>query len=372
MVPSLTPVVLIFYSISTDESETDRNGGFVMSNGVVSDYRYYFTLLPYKRNRLVDGRMVEETVNKDYMVGRYRFQDSDHDLYVYHHDLYGLKPGEWLTSSAIDIYTTFLKRSWPQNTAYFPTEDTFFLFRERTVGQELRASHMIFRLNWPDRGLAFLPYLHADHWRLFVINFDSNTCAVIDSLPESEHHLYITEERRVMSLFITYINECRSRGIINPVSQFRPWKMVRFPDRPGGGVKMRLFTGWIKNVVMMIRLRYVKGDIIDRYGQQLRPLQYDSCNCGPFVMWEMNTLAHRKELVGPFDPNIWRVAVAKALIERSEDMTTTCIFCYGEDGGPVTVCSSCLRFYHHECLDGTGVAANEICWPCSIYISNAR
>ncbi|KAJ8676817.1 hypothetical protein QAD02_012604 [Eretmocerus hayati] len=195
---------------------------------------------------------------------------------------------------------------------FLDTNVTFFFFKEDFDIRTARAGHTVFQINFPDRGLVLVPYLNVarSHWLLFIINFENNACAVIDSMPESTNPQYITEERRVMLRFINYITECKKRGFSNAL---------------------------------------------------------DSYNCGPFTIWEMDTLARIGDLNKAFDPNAFRVVLIKMLLKESGDVTSLFLYCYGEGDGPITVCNKCQIFYHHSCLDRTGMIPTDICWPCLMY-----
>ena len=83
-----------------------------------------------------------------------------------------------------------------------------------------------------------------------------------------------------------------------------------------------------------------------------RPFQKDTYNCGVFVMYFMYCIANGIQMDKNFNPNLFRPNVAKMLLNKSLDISGTCLYCFLDKGTCLVMCKYCRRYAHKECIPG--------------------
>jgi len=129
-----------------------------------------------------------------------------------------------------------------------------------------------------------MPWLVNDnHWIIVVVNFNNNTCFIMDPFDP----VSVKNKNRFDLLFKSLKNNC-SYGKCGK----------NFPE-----------------------LRYISCPMADV------PKQTDSWNCGVFVIYYAFTIMAGLNFNQHFNPMDYRNYLKKYLLENSEDMTDICLFC---------------------------------------------
>lgn len=70
-------------------------------------------------------------------------------------------------------------------------------------------------------------------------------------------------------------------------------------------------------------------------------------------------------MVKKFDPNSYRAWIAKLLLENSDPMLSTCLFCFSERERATINCSECNRIMHTTCLKNRNLRVSGACLLCA-------
>ena len=79
------------------------------------------------------------------------------------------------------------------------------------------------------------------------------------------------------------------------------------------------------------------------------PLLNDNNNCGINVIYITNHLALEIQFQGEFKPNLYRIKLAKMILENP--LRRNCQFCFGTNEEAIVTCFLCESNAHVKCLE---------------------
>ena len=100
--------------------------------------------------------------------------------------------------------------------------------------------------------------------------------------------------------------------------------------------------------------------------QSDRPFQHDGINCGLHVIYYMDTIGKNNRFNYHFNPDSYRLELAKILIINSEEMNSVCPFCFSNRNADKVFCQTYKRFSHYDCLEEFLFV--DLCTLCQIYL----
>ncbi|KAL7299422.1 hypothetical protein TKK_0007665 [Trichogramma kaykai] len=171
----------------------------------------------------------------------------------------------------------------------------------------------------------FLPNVEADHWTLYVVD-----------IPKKQ--LYLIDPKKVEYQM--------SRRTINQHNNFR-----RF---------LRLSSKFSHN-----NLHEIDWNEVNYLGKKPKQPNGDNWNCGVYVMYYMRQIAQNLAMEITFDPPEFRKTVAETLLEKSDNMSETCIFCFKSSDHTYQYCTECGNPAHLNCIINIqGDITNFVCPRC--------
>ena len=99
-----------------------------------------------------------------------------------------------------------------------------------------------------------------------------------------------------------------------------------------------------------------------------RPYQTDEFDCGIFIIYFMHCLGNKIGMGKDFDPNLFRVNVARMLLEKSLNMRNIFLHCFSEEASYLVMCKYCRRYAHSKCIPGKRKTAEEWADPMAEFI----
>ena len=299
------------------------------NNGLISDATYYFAELSY-----IDNNGVRKT--KEYTVSKYYSQRRQvsiiQKLHLFNFEYHTLKTDKWVNGEIINACATLQEPDWVDS-IFISTRETFTLFNDdwRGIPGE---NWTMFTMTFPTTGKIFMPYLCRAHWRLFLVDIDNKVLSLIDPFYVTPQQLE-PEAQRLLNHIDRYVNLCQERYIQNVFTEAR-------------GEEKWAFAWFTSN----------------------RPFQRssDSNNCGVYVMYYMDVIGRNiGSFSNGFNLNDYRMKMAQLLLEKSDDMSSVCIYCFSEKKNDKVICKMCKRFAHFDCIENF----DDICELCQSYQRNS-
>ena len=275
-----------------------------LKNGLIDDYRYYFTNLTY-----IDSKGKEQ--DKLYTIAKYSREINasvKQNFQLFSEEFHSLKPKRWVDGEVINACALIYEKDW-QNVTFISTRETFTLFMDQWKA-EPGDWWLLFQMKFPSTGKMFLPYWQNNHWRLFMGDIDQKIMTIIDPYNVGRQSLD-REASRIRNLLQRYANICSDKNIINILSNYKQYKMISVTGK--------------------------------------RPFQTDGHSCGVFVIYYMEVLGKNAMFDADFDPDKHRMVLCRMLLDQSQDMQSTCLFCFDRNMFDTIKCEKCRRLSHYEC-----------------------
>ncbi|KAJ8685190.1 hypothetical protein QAD02_020983 [Eretmocerus hayati] len=188
--------IYICVSVCREHSAYNR----IMSNGLFSNYEYYFTRLPCQWPDDVRIYHKGYTVacisrNNGYVNESYHVTDEEFQT---------LRPGVWIGGQVIDVVGTLLEREWVE-WVFMSTNFTYLFFGDRGANRDF------YNTKLPRSGKILMPYLQnkEHYWLLFIVDLDNHEISLRDSRNTTEDDMQ-AEILRVKNHFYNFINICRA------------------------------------------------------------------------------------------------------------------------------------------------------------------
>lgn len=277
-------------------------------NKLVSNYKFYikapFDDMPVAKIKGIKGHPF-----RDYRKRSCRFTD-DYEINISTKVFRKIEKGNrYLDGNIIDAVGSIFERSWLDTKFIWAEQTAFILNYPETIGENWFMLH----LNWKMKGKILLPYCSGAHWCLFIVDVEKGTCTHLNPYFDESESKIDERSKICFKNFIKFMNN------ENQKSKF--------------GVKNKKWTYTV-------------------FPANKRPLQSknDLQNCGCYVLYYMYCLGLGIEFDLNFNPEEFRKEIANLLIENSECMEKTCVYCFGKKESDYFTCSICERMVHAKCL----------------------
>lgn len=235
-----------------------------------------------------------------------------------------LNSNEWLLDEVINLSLHCLLQTSDSNKYLLLTSDITYAIFYRL--NDLRDQFFRDLPQITDSSILVMPLLESDnHWCLAIADMKKNEFIFIDPVKSTREK---TERKKIE--FLEFLRLLYSKGISVPVN------------------------GW-KSVV----LNHIN--------------QYDTYNCGVFVVYFMQQLLNREDLTISQCMDSYRHTIRNMLLEMSDDMKQVCI-CgdyVATNGGwpfikPWEQCNMCRRYFHKKCA---GMRKSPTCRLCDVFVN---
>lgn len=272
------------------------------------------TLNFYQNGLINDTSYYKVHSNRDYTVAK--FDNSNFILKeVLSSDFDTLSKKNWLCGSVVSI----LLHIYNTNADYQIIEETLStsLFSESITSSEME--HIARRVQITNKKIVMPTIVNGNHFILILADFERNCFTLLDPMTiyEASFNKYLKQ----FKLFATVYNK------INPMH--------------------------IVDCTNLIRKSY------------LHIKQRDGYNCGPLIVYFFKQLVSNNSLQHEYNMSTFRCDLKTLILEKSSDMSKSCLICGREVAELRIQCKYCLRYVHDRC--NRDFVINEFCCLCKMY-----
>lgn len=192
----------------------------------------------------------------------------------------------------------------------------------------------IFYTEYVLKNSVFIPFLKGSHYLLIMLNISEETFTLFDPYGET-----LDKDIRFIVQKLKRLSKVCNKGTMLHNIENKKWK-IRHYNKP-------------------------------------RPLQSDGFNCGVFVLYYMFCLGNEIQMNENFDPNEYRITIARTLLKNSKSMKDICLYCFIDKRSSLVMCKFCRRYAYINCIPGPRKSIEEWSRPdiefkCTLCIRDIR